>query len=31
VARLAMDRGPGDLETLEPLYVRPPEVTAPRR
>jgi tRNA threonylcarbamoyl adenosine modification protein YeaZ len=31
VARLAMERTPDELATLEPLYVRPPEITAPKR
>lgn len=30
VARVAMKREPEDLATLEPLYVRPPEITKPR-
>jgi tRNA threonylcarbamoyladenosine biosynthesis protein TsaB len=30
VARIAMRRSPDDLATLEPLYVRPPEITMPR-
>lgn len=30
VGRLAMGRSRDDLATLEPLYVRPPDITAPR-
>jgi tRNA threonylcarbamoyladenosine biosynthesis protein TsaB len=31
LARLAMTRMPDDAATLEPLYIRPPEITTPRR
>ncbi len=30
VGRIAMSREPDDTDTLEPLYVRPPEITMPR-
>jgi tRNA threonylcarbamoyladenosine biosynthesis protein TsaB len=31
VGRIALARRPDDLGKLEPLYVRPPEITAPKR
>jgi tRNA threonylcarbamoyladenosine biosynthesis protein TsaB len=31
IGKIAMSRARDDLATLEPLYVRPPEITSPRR
>ena len=30
IGRIALTRSPDDLATLEPVYVRPPEITAPK-
>jgi hypothetical protein len=31
VGRIALHRAPDDADVLEPLYVRPPEISSPRR
>jgi hypothetical protein len=30
IARIALERPAGDADALEPLYVRPPEITMPK-